>query len=352
MRSFQRPTTFDPVPGAIVATLRSIDLAAGAEARYLDQLPQLLVSLREQARIESVTASSAIEGVTVANDRVAGLVSAKPSRFRDRSEAEFVGYSAALDYLIQNEPGALSVGLILHLHRLLFSFVDGGGGRFKLDDNVVVEHRVDGSTITRFAPVSAAETEHYVLELVDRINAVLAEGDVHPLLVIAAFGLDLLCIHPFGDGNGRVTRLITGHLMLQVGYRVGRYVSVEQFIFETKHDYYATLAASTAGWFDDGKHSVWPWAGYFLDRVDQAYERFGDRVAVGKAGGNKQGRIRDFVLLHASTQFSIADIRRAVPGVSDNTIRLVLAELKSAGRIAVDGTGRGSMWTRREVSKR
>ena len=347
MRSFQRPTTFDPVPGAIVATLRSIDLAAGAEARYVDQLPRLLVALREQARIESITASSAIEGVVVAEERVAGLVSANPSRFRNRSEAEFAGYTAALDYLIQAEPGPLTVGLILHLHRLLFSFVDGDGGHFKLDDNLVVEHRADGSTVTRFAPVAAAETEYYMHELVDRANIALAGGAVHPLLVAAAFGLDLLCIHPFGDGNGRVTRLITGHLMQQAGYRVGRYVSVEQFIFETKDYYYETLAASTDGWFEDGAHSVWPWAGYYLDRVNQAYERFGDRVATGTAGGNKQKRIRDFVLLHASAQFSIADIRRAAPGVSDNTIRLVLADLKAAGRITVDGTGRGSMWTRR-----
>lgn len=346
MRSFQRPGTFDPVPGAIVATLRSIDRAAGAEARSFDQLPQLLVALREQARIESVTASSAIEGVTVAENRVAGLLTAKPSRFRDRSEAEFAGYTAALDYLIQAEPGPLTVGLILRLHRLLFGFVDGGGGRFKLDDNLVVEHRADGSTVTRFAPVAAAETEHYMHELVERVNIALADGVVHPLLATAAFALDMLCIHPFGDGNGRVTRLVTGHLLQQAGYRVGRYVSVEQFIFETKDDYYATLAASTAGWFDDGAHSAWPWAAYFLDRVDQAYERFGDRIAAGTAGGNKQHRIRDFVLLHASPKFSFADIRRAVPGVSDQTIRLVLADLKSAGRVSVDGTGRGSMWTR------
>ena len=346
MRSFQRTPTLDPVPGVLVATLRSIDRAAGAETRYVDQLPQLLGALREQARIESITASSAIEGVTVAEARVAGLVSANPSRFRDRSEAEFAGYTAALDYLNQAEPGPLAVGLLLHLHRLLFSFVDDGGGRFKLDDNLVVDRHPDGSTTTRFAPVSAAETENYVWELVDRTNHALEDGGVHPLLVIAAFGLDLLCIHPFGDGNGRVARLITGHLMQHTGYGVGRYVSVEQLIFDTKDDYYAALAASTAGWFDDGGHSVWPWAGYFLERVEQAYERFGDRVAAGTSGGTKQDRIRDFVLLHAPALFSIADIRRAVPGVSDNTIRLVLTELKAAGRVTVDGTGRGSMWSR------
>ena len=346
MQSFQKTTTLDPVPGVVVAVLRSIDLAAGAERRYVDQLPQLLEALREQARIESVKASSAIEGVTVAEERVAGLVSANPSRFRDRSEKEFAGHTAALDYLHRAEPGELTIGLILHLHRLLFSFVDGGGGRFKLDDNLVIDRHPDGSTTTRFAPVSAAETEYYVRELVDRTNIAHDNGVVHPLLITAAFGLDLLCIHPFDDGNGRVTRLITGHLLQRAGYGVGSYVSIEQLIFDTKDDYYTTLAASTAGWFDDGAHTVWPWAEYFLGRVNQAYERFGERVAAGTSGGTKQDRIRDFVLLHAPTRFSIADIRRAVPGVSDNTIRLVLTELKIAGRVGVDGTGRGSMWTR------
>jgi Fic family protein len=346
MRSFQQPTALDPVPASIVIELRSIDLAAGGEARHVDQLPELLAALREQARIESVTASSAIEGVVVAEGRVRGLVSSNPSRFKDRSEAEFAGYTAALDYINQAVPGPLTVGLILHLHRLLFGFVDGGGGRFKLDDNVVVERNVDGSTTTRFVPVAAAETEHYVRELVERTNAALDDGTHHPLLITAAFALDLLCIHPFSDGNGRVARLMTTYLMQHAGYGLGRYVSIEQLIFDTKDDYYRSLGQSTVGWFDGGVHSVWPWAGYFLARVDEAYRRFGVRVAAGTSGGTKQDRIRDFVLMHAATRFSIGDIRRAVPGVSDNTIRLVLTELKAAGQITVDGTGRGSTWSR------
>jgi len=346
MRSFQRLDTLDPVPGAIVAVLRRIDLAAGAEARYADQLPQLLDALRQQARIESITASSAIEGVIVAERRVAGLVSANPSRFKNRSEAEFAGYAAAQDYLQHDDLGPLSVGLILHLHRLLFSFVDGGGGRFKLDDNLVVDLNADGTKTVRFEPVPAAQTENYIFELVARTDAALDDGATHPLLVIAAFGLDLLCIHPFADGNGRVTRLLTANLMQRVGYGVGRYVAVEQLIFETKDDYYRTLATSTTGWFDDGTHSVWPWSSYFLDRTAQAYERFGDRVAAGTSVGTKQDRIRDYVLLSDPEQFTIADIRRAAPGVSDNTIRLVLTELKAAYNVTVDGTGRGATWSR------
>jgi Fic family protein len=346
MRSFQRETTLDPVPGAIVATLRSIDRAAGAEARFVDQLPQLLDALRQRARIESITASSAIEGVVVSMARVPALVASHPTRFRNRSEAEFAGYRAALDYLTQSDPGQLTVGLILHLHRLLFSHVDGDGGHFKLHDNLVIDRHPDGTEIVRFQPVAAAHTENFVWELVDRTNNELAAGTHHPLIVIAAFALDLLCIHPFADGNGRVTRLATTHLLQASGYGVGKYVSLEQVIFESKDAYYGALAASTANWFDDGGHTLWPWAGYILGCLDGAYERFTDRVAAGTSGATKQDRIRDFVLLHASRLFSIADIRRAVPGVSDQTIRLVLTELKAGGLVTVDGTGRGAMWSR------
>lgn len=346
MRSFQRSSTLDPVPAGIVSLLRRIDLAAGAEARYADQRPQLLDALRAQARIESITASSAIEGVLVSDSRVSSLVSGHQARFRNRSEAEFAGYTAALDYLHQHDPGELTVGLVLHLHRLLFSYTDGEGGSFKLEDNLVVDRHPDGTTTTRFQPVSAQETPFYVRELAERTRAELASGEHHPLLVVAACALDFLCVHPFADGNGRVARLVTAQLLQHAGYGVGRYVSLEQLIYETKDEYYAALGASTRGWFDDGGHSGWPWAKYFLGRLDGTYERFAGRVAAGTSAGTKQDRIRDFVLLHSAAKFSIGDIRRAVPGVSDNTIRLVLAELKAAGRISSDGTGRGATWRR------
>ncbi len=343
MRSFQHPETVSPVPGHVVTTLRRIDRAAGAEARYADQLPQLLDALREQARVESITASSAIEGVVVDDTRAGRLVSGAAGRFRDRSEAEFAGYAAALDYLNQEDPGELTVGLILHLHRLLFSFTEPRGGSFKTADNLVVDRQPDGTRVVRFEPIGAKDTPIFMDELVSRA----AEAVDHPLIVTAAVALDFLCIHPFGDGNGRVARLVTSHLLQRSGYGVGRYVSIEQLIYDTKDEYYTTLAASTAEWFDDGRHSLWPWAGYLLRRLAVAYDRFEERVAAGTSGGTKQDRVRDFVLLHAPPTFAIADIRRAVPGVSDNTIRLVLASLKDAGRISNDGPGRTARWQRR-----
>lgn len=179
-----------------------------------------------------------------------------------------------------------------------------------------------------------------------RADTALRDNETHPLLVIAAFVLDLLCIHSFADGNGRVARLATTHLLQRVGYGVGMYVSVEQLIYETKDEYYRSLEASTKGWFDDGQHNAWPWVSYLLGRLDAAYTRFGTRVAAGTGGGTKQDRVRDFVLLHAPTPFTIADIRRTVPGISDNTIRLVLSELRNEGLIANDGSGRRASWHR------
>ncbi len=346
MRSFQSPATFDPVPGAIVAVLRAIDRASGAEALYRDQLPQLLEALRERARIESVTASSAIEGVVVEPNRVAGLVGGRTHRFRDRNEKEFAGYRAALDYLNQDDAGGLSVGLLLHLHRLLFQYADGQGGNFNTQDNLVTDRAADGTRTVRFEPVSARETPRYVEELVTRTQAKLARDGAHPLLVASAFALDLLCIHPFADGNGRVTRLITSYLLGETGYGVGRYVSIEALIYGTKDDYYSALSRSTNGWFDDGNHTLWPWAGYLLDQVATAYARFEARVAAGISPGTKQGRVRDFVLLHGPATFRIEDIRSALPGITDQTIRLVLHELRDAGQIVSDGAGRASRWRR------
>ena len=127
--------------------------------------------------------------------------------------AEYAGYRAALDYLHLGEPGELSVGLILHLHGLLFSATDGRGGAFKRDDNLVVGYDEHGKRQTRFTPTPASETPHFVSELVERTNDALRLGAVHPLLVVSAAALDLLCIYLFADGNGRVTRLVTNHLL-------------------------------------------------------------------------------------------------------------------------------------------
>ncbi len=361
MRSFQRSTTLDPVPGALVRLLAEIDRSAGSEAQSADQVPELLTHLARSAIIESVTASSAIEGIHVGDQRRPGLATGAITRYRNRSEAEFAGYRDGLDYVYRTSlsragadrstPGPLSVGFVLHLHRLLFAHTDGAGGRLKLHDNVVVERGPDGQRQIRFTPVSATETPHYLAELVERTNQTLADKTHHPLLVVSGFALDLSCIHPFGDGNGRIARLATAFLLQETGYGVGRYISIEQLILDTKDEYYAALGASTAGWFDDGRHQVWPWTMYLCERLAEAYRRFNQRITAESVTGSKQERVRSFALDHGPTKFSRADIRRALPGISDPTIRLVLAELRDEGRIVSDGAGRSSVWIRLESPK-
>jgi Fic family protein len=296
--------------------------------------------------VESVTASSAIEGVIVDDARVPKLVSGTESRFRNRSEEEFAGYAEALDYLYLIPSGPLSTGLVCHLHRLLFSHTVGHGGLFKLDDNVVTDSHPDGTRSIRFSPVSARETPFFMDELIVRTEATLAASTHHPLLVAAAFILDFSCIHPFADGNGRIARLLTTYLIQRAGYGVGRYISLEQLIFDARDEYYKSLLGSTSGWFDDGHHSLWPWAEFLLEQLAESYRLFELRIGDGMSGATKQVRVRTYVLTQAPDRFSKADLRRALPGVGDNTLRLVLQALRDEGLIHSDGVGRNATWRR------
>ena len=334
------------VPGLVVARLRRIDTGRGRQELFSHQLPGLLTDLAHRARVESITASSALEGVIVADQgRAARIIRSEVTVLRNRSEQEFAGYRAALDYLLAVEWRPLNVGLLLHLHRLLFAQTAGGGGTFKDGDNLVVDRSPDGSVTVRFVPVPAHQTPHYTSELIGRFNRETASERHHQLLLIGLFVLDLLTIHPFVDGNGRVARALTNALLDDAGYGVGRYVSVEQLIAESADDYYAALLASTHGWHDE-KNDPWPWLAYFVDIMARAYDTFEVRAAAGRSTGTKQQRVRDHVLHHAGSVFRIAEIRAALPGISDQTIRLALEALKSDQLVTPEGTGRGAVWRR------
>ena len=219
------------------------------------------------------------------------------------------------------------------------------GGAFKTEDNLVVDRSPDGSTTVRFKPVPAASTPFAVDDLIKRYEHAVAAGEHHPVLLSGLFILDLLVIHPFEDGNGRVARLLTGALLSEHGYTVGRYVSLEQAIAESADAYYQALLDSTHGWHE-GTADPWPWLGYFTSVIAGAYAVFADRAAAARTPGTKQQRVREHILRHAPATFRLADIRTAVPGVSDQTIRLVLEQLRGEGKVRADGTGRSATWTR------
>jgi Fic family protein len=334
------------VPAHVVTRLSAIDFGRGSEALYRDQMPGLLTGLADRARVQSITASSAIEGIVVADTgRAERIINRRTSTLRNRSEQELAGYRDAQDYLFQQDWRPLNAGLILHLHRLLFAHTAIPGGAFKTEDNLVVDRSPDGSTTVRFKPVPAAGTPFAIDDLIERHKAAVAAGEHHPVLLSGLFILDLLVIHPFGDGNGRVARLLTSAMLTDHGYTVGRYVSLEQAVAESADAYYQALLASTHGWHD-GVADPWPWLSYFSNTIAGAYTVFADRAASAKTPGTKQQRIREHILRHAPATFRLADIRTAVPGVSDQTIRLVLDQLKNDGKVRADGTGRAATWTR------
>jgi Fic family protein len=334
------------VPAHVVTRLSAIDFGRGSEALYRDQMPGLLTELADRARVQSITASSAIEGVVVADaDRAERIISRRTSTLRNRSEQELAGYRDAQDYLFQQGWRPLNAGLILHLHRLLFAHTTMPAGSFKTEDNLVVDRSPDGSTTIRLKPVSAARTSFAVGDLIDRYQRAVAAGEHHPVLLCGLFNLDLLVIHPFADGNGRVARVLTNAMLVEHEYTVGRYVSLEQAVAESADAYYQALLESTRG-CHDGACDPWPWLGYFTGVIASTYAVFADRAAAAKTPGTKQQRIREHILRRAQVTFRLADIRTAVPGVSDQTIRLVLEHLKNEGKVRADGTGRAATWTR------
>lgn len=345
MRSFAAlDQLLGSVPGPLVMRLSRIDTGRGREQLYRDQLPHLLTELAARARVASVTASSALEGVVVADQaRAQQIIDGKAATLRNRSEQEFAGYRAALDHLFTEDWRPLDVGLLLHLHRLLWGQTKVEGGAFKDDDNLVVDRSPHGTIEVRFVPVPARLTPEYTKELIDQFNQALSRREHHPILLIGLFVLDLLTIHPFSDGNGRVVRAVTNALLDDAGYGVGKYVSLEQIIANTADEYYEALLPSTHGWHEHG-HDPWPWLSCFVSTLTTAYDTFERRASSDRSTGTKQDRVRDYVVNHASTIFKISDIRVALPGISDPTIRLALEALKRSGQVTPEGTGRSAVW--------
>jgi Fic family protein len=334
------------VPAQIVTRLSAIDFGRGSEALHRDQMPGLLTGLADRARVQSITASSAIEGVVVADvGRAERIINRRAATLRNRSEQELAGYRDAQDYLFQQDWRPLNSGLLLHLHRLLFGHTALPGGAFKTKDNLVVDRSPDGSTTVRFKPVPAARTPFAINDLIDRYKHAVAAREHHPVLLSGLFILDLLVIHPFEDGNGRVARVLTNAMLVEHGYTVGRYVSLEQAVAESADAYYQALLESIHGWHD-GTCDPWPWLGFFTSVIATAYAVFADRAAAATTPGTKQERVREHILRRAPVTFRLAHVRTAVPGVSDQTIRLVLDQLKSEGMVQADGTGRAATWTR------
>jgi Fic family protein len=268
------------VSGATVWLLTDIAEAKGREAALLSRSPEVVEKLRESALIQSAESSNRIEGVVVEAGRAEALVLGD-ARPRSRSEEEVLGYRRALE-LIHTSSAQLPMSpeSILRLHKLAQEG-SGDAGEWKQRDNEIVEFpKQGGPPQLRFKPVSAVETLTAMEELCRWYVNTVDQRKVQPLVAAAALVLDFLCIHPFRDGNGRVARLVTLLALYHFGYDVGRYISLERLIEETREDYYENLRLSSQGWHE-GKHDLGPWLNYLLAIVRRAYLEMIERAGPG-----------------------------------------------------------------------
>lgn len=322
----------------------------GKQELYTRQSPQRLKALREHALIESAVSSNRIEGVEVEPARVRAVLASPQPLFKDRDEEEVRGYRDALAWIHGNAASiAVSDEIIKRLHALARGQI-WDAGRFKERDGDIIERYADGSERVRFRTVPAADIAQAVAGLVSSWRTCFEGRWAPPPIALAAFNLDFLCIHPFRDGNGRVSRLLWLLQSYHAGYEVGRYISFERLIEQNKARYYETLEQSSQGWHE-GRHDPWPYINYVLSILKLAYREFEERVGEIKA---PRGSKREQVLMgiarlneRATPGFSIRELEQACPGVSRDMVRRVLREEQAAGRLECRGKGPAATWQRR-----
>ncbi|WP_043166148.1 Fic family protein [Bifidobacterium callitrichos] len=321
--------------------------------------PDVLTTLTNIARIQSTDASNRIEGIATSDKRLNALVAEKVTP-RNRAEEEIAGYRDVLAIVHESHdyiPPTPNV--ILQLHRDLFRHTPlTFGGRFKDSDNVIIERDADGNRRVRFAPPSALATPELVGRICNAYAEAIQDGHTDPLLTIAMFTLDFTCIHPFNDGNGRMSRLLTLLLLYRNDYQVGKYVSIEHLIEGSKDTYYDALAASTVGW-NEGENDYEPFTNYLLGMILTAYREFDDRIGyvVGETGpsGDDTATTREratkaqrIAALFDDTLVPIskADVHAKLPDISLTTIERALKALQNDGTIRKIGSGRATRYVR------
>lgn len=347
LRQFKlKPET---IPATTSWYLADLGEARGKQDLFTKQSPQKLKVLRENAMIESAVSSNRIEGVTVEQARIKAVILGRAS-LRDRDEEEVRGYRDALKRI--HELGAkvlVSEETILTLHRLCRGEI-WDGGKYKEKDGDIIERYANGRERVRFRTVSAAPTPSFIKELTETWQQCLEERWVHPLIAMAAFNLDFLCVHPFRDGNGRVSRLLLLLQCYDLGYEVGRYISLERLIEENKERYYETLEQSSEGWHE-GKHDPWPYINYVLYILKTAYREFEQRVGQMKSPRGAKSDIIISAINKFPGPFQVSDIQRECPGVSLDLIRRILKDLRSSGEVECLGRGQSAKWQNKQKGK-
>ena len=329
----------------ILGYIAAIYKEAGKQELYLKQRPEELEKLVEIAKIQSTEASNAIEGIVTTSTRIKQLVEERTTP-RNRDEQEIAGYRDVLNIIHESfDAIPLSQNYILQLHKIMYSHMNNPmAGRTKNNQNYITAKYPDGHIETIFTPLAPYETPEALNRICEEYNRVIGNMEVEPLIAIPIFIHDFLCIHPFNDGNGRMSRLLTTLLLYRSGFYVGKYISLEAKIAKNKDLYYSALNQSQDGWHE-GCEDALPFIKYFLGIVLSAYRDFEDRFSiieeklpsidiVRKATSNKIGK------------FTKQDIRELCPALSISSIESALRKMVASGELKREGSGKSTFYYR------
>lgn len=336
----------------IVAMLTQIHEYKGEQNLFIEAKSDTLTQLVEIAKIQSTEASNKIEGIYTSDERLKKLVLSKTDP-QNSNEQEIAGYRDVLNTIHESyEFIPMRPSILLQLHRDLYKFSGMPiGGTYKTTDNVIAEEDSEGQEFVRFAPVPAWETSQAIESLCAAFDDVMARGEADPLLIIPMFVLDFLCIHPFSDGNGRMSRLITLLLLYRAGYIVGKYISIEKQIELSKETYCEALQNSSVNWHEN-KNEYAHFTRYMLGVIVSAYREFSSRVQLLTTSNlSKPERIRE-IIKNTLGKITKADIMAKCPDISQVTVQRALNDLLNSGDIIKIGGGRYTSYVwKREKEK-
>ena len=329
----------------ILGLIAAIYKEAGKQEMYLKQRPEELEKLVEIAKVQSTEASNAIEGIVTTSTRIRQLVEEKTAP-RNRDEQEIAGYRDALNIIHENfDAIPITRNYILQLHKVLYSHMNNPmAGQTKSVQNYISATYPNGHTETLFTPLAPFETPEALERICDEYNRVIGNMEAEPLIVIPIFIHDFLCIHPFNDGNGRMSRLLTTLLLYRNGFYVGKYISLEAKIAKNKDLYYAALRQAQEGWHEGTEDAV-PFIKYLLGIILSAYRDFEERFSLVEQKKPALETVRQ-ATLNKIGRFSKQDIRELCPALSVSSIEGALRKLVASGELKREGNGKSTCYYR------
>ena len=329
----------------LLGLIAAIYKEAGKQEMFLKQRPEELEKLVEIAKVQSTESSNAIEGIVTTNTRIRQIVEDKTTP-KNRDEQEIAGYRDVLNIIHESfDAIPITQSYILQLHKILYSHMNNpAAGRTKSVQNYISATFPDGSTRTLFTPLNPFETPTALENICNEFNRVIGNNELEPLIAIPTFIHDFLCIHPFNDGNGRMSRLLTTLLLYRSGFYVGKYISLEAKIAKNKDLYYDALGKAQIGWHEGNADAV-PFIKYLLGTILAAYKDFEDRFALVETKLSALETVRR-ATMNKIGRFSKQDIRELCPSLSISSIEGALRKMVAEGEIKREGNGKNIRYFR------